>query len=78
MRRASYHCQQSFNTGLSRSSDYLRIADGSFPKQVSLGPRAVGCGENPGSDVSNERHEGVFMPFLREFRLGVHAGILRM
>jgi prophage regulatory protein len=27
--------------GLSRSSIYLRIAQGSFPKQVSLGARAV-------------------------------------
>jgi prophage regulatory protein len=32
-------------TGLSRSSIYLRIAEGSFPKQVSLGPRAVGWRE---------------------------------
>jgi prophage regulatory protein len=29
-------------TGLSRSSIYVRIAQGSFPRQVSLGPRAVG------------------------------------
>lgn len=29
-------------TGLSRSSIYLRIAGGTFPKQVSLGARAVG------------------------------------
>jgi prophage regulatory protein len=29
-------------TGLSRSSIYLRIAQGTFPKQVALGPRAVG------------------------------------
>jgi prophage regulatory protein len=29
-------------TGLSRSSIYLRIAEGKFPKQVSLGSRAVG------------------------------------
>ena len=29
-------------TGLSRSTIYLRMADGSFPKQVSLGGRAVG------------------------------------
>lgn len=29
-------------TGLSRSTIYLRIADGSFPKPVSLGGRAVG------------------------------------
>ena len=29
-------------TGLSRSSIYLRIANGDFPRSVSLGGRAVG------------------------------------
>ena len=29
-------------TGLARSTIYLRIADGTFPKPVSLGGRAVG------------------------------------
>jgi prophage regulatory protein len=29
-------------TGLSRSTIYLRVADGSFPCPVSLGARAVG------------------------------------
>jgi prophage regulatory protein len=29
-------------TGLSRSTIYLRIAEGTFPKPVSLGDRAVG------------------------------------
>ena len=29
-------------TGLSRSTIYLRIAEGSFPKPISLGGRAVG------------------------------------
>lgn len=29
-------------TGLSRSTIYLRVADGTFPKPVSLGSRAVG------------------------------------
>ena len=30
-------------TGLSRSSIYLRMAEGKFPKQITLGsPRAVG------------------------------------
>jgi prophage regulatory protein len=29
-------------TGLSRSTIYLKIAEGAFPRQVSLGPRAVG------------------------------------
>ena len=29
-------------TGLSRSTIYLKIAQGSFPKPINLGPRAVG------------------------------------
>jgi prophage regulatory protein len=29
-------------TGLSRSSIYLRIADGRFPEQINLGGRAIG------------------------------------
>ena len=29
-------------TGLSRSKIYLRMSEGSFPKQVNLGSRAVG------------------------------------
>ena len=29
-------------TGLSRSTIYLRIAEGSFPKPIALGVRAVG------------------------------------
>jgi prophage regulatory protein len=29
-------------TGLSRSTIYLRIAEGHFPKPISLGSRAVG------------------------------------
>lgn len=37
------------NTGLSRSSIYLRIAQGVFPKPVSLGGRAVGW---PASEVA--------------------------
>ena len=29
-------------TGLSRSTIYLRIAEGTFPRQISLGARAIG------------------------------------
>jgi len=29
-------------TGLSRSTIYLRIAQGNFPKQISLGGRSIG------------------------------------
>lgn len=28
--------------GLKRASIYLRVADGTFPKQIAIGPRAVG------------------------------------
>lgn len=30
------------STGLSRSTIYLRVSEGTFPKPVSLGARAVG------------------------------------
>ena len=33
-------------TGLSRSTIYLRISEGTFPKPVSLGARAVGWPES--------------------------------
>jgi prophage regulatory protein len=33
-------------TGLSRSSIYLRISSGAFPRPVSLGARAVGWRES--------------------------------
>lgn len=33
-------------TGLSRSTIYLRVAEGTFPKPVSLGGRAVGWVES--------------------------------
>ena len=37
-------------TGLSRSSIYLRISEGSFPKPISLGRRAVGWIESEVDD----------------------------
>ena len=33
-------------TGLSRSTIYLRVKEGTFPKQVRLGPRTVGWVES--------------------------------
>lgn len=33
-------------TGLSRSTIYLRIQDGTFPRPINLGARAVGWLEN--------------------------------
>lgn len=29
-------------TGLSRSTIYLRVSEGSFPRPIALGPRSVG------------------------------------
>jgi prophage regulatory protein len=50
-------------TGLSRSSIYLRIAQGSFPKPISLGGRAVGWLESDIEEwiqnrVEKSREEG--------------------
>ena len=33
-------------TGLSRSTIYLRVAEGKFPRPVSLGSRAIGWVDN--------------------------------
>lgn len=44
-------------TGLSRSTIYLRIAEGSFPPPVSLGGRAVGWIEAEVSDWLTGRIE---------------------
>ena len=33
-------------TGLSRSTIYLRLSQGTFPKKVSLGPRCIGFVES--------------------------------
>lgn len=41
--------------GLSRSSIYLRIKEGSFPKPISLGVRAVGWLESDISDWISQR-----------------------
>jgi prophage regulatory protein len=42
-------------TGLSRSTIYLRISEGSFPKPVSLGSRAVGWLESEVNDWLNQQ-----------------------
>ena len=44
-------------TGLSRSTIYLRVAQGSFPKAVSLGARAVGWLESEVEEWLNSRVE---------------------
>ena len=42
-------------TGLSRTTIYLRIAQGTFPKTVSLGARAVGWMESEIDEWLNAR-----------------------
>lgn len=42
-------------TGLSRSTIYLRISEGIFPKPVSLGGRAVGWIESEINDWLNQQ-----------------------
>ena len=44
-------------TGLSRSSIYLRISEGRFPRPVSLGERAVGWLESEITEWLKERIE---------------------
>ena len=44
-------------TGLSRSTIYLRISEGRFPKPISLGGRAVGWVEAEIDDWLNQQIE---------------------
>ncbi|MCG7969989.1 MAG: AlpA family transcriptional regulator [Candidatus Thiodiazotropha taylori] len=44
-------------TGLSRSTIYVRISEGRFPKAVSLGNRAVGWVEAEINDWLNQQIE---------------------
>jgi prophage regulatory protein len=44
-------------TGLSRSTIYLRVAQGTFPKAVSLGARAVGWLDSEIDEWLNSRVE---------------------
>ena len=44
-------------TGLSRSTIYLRISEGRFPKSISLGSRAVGWIETEINDWINQQIE---------------------
>jgi prophage regulatory protein len=50
------------STGLSRSTIYLRIAEGKFPKPISLGTRAVGWLENEIQDWLKRRIEASRKP----------------
>jgi len=44
-------------TGLSRSTIYLRVSKGTFPKPISLGSRAVGWIEDEVNDWLNQQIE---------------------
>ncbi|TQE99574.1 MAG: AlpA family transcriptional regulator [Spiribacter salinus] len=44
-------------TGLSRSTIYLRIAEGTFPEPISLGGRAVGWVESEVDDWLEQQIE---------------------
>ena len=44
-------------TGLSRSTIYLRISEGTFPKPISLGSRAVGWIESEINEWLDQRIE---------------------
>ena len=44
-------------TGLSRSTIYLRMSEGSFPKPIALGGRAVGWIEAEINDWLNQQIE---------------------
>ena len=50
------------STGLSRSSIYLRISEGTFPKPISLGGRAVGWLEAEIQDWLQRRIEASRKP----------------
>jgi len=52
-------------TGLSRSSIYLRISEGRFPRPVSLGERAVGWLESEITEWLNRRIEASRQAGLR-------------
>src|ERR1700756_2593900 len=63
-------------TGLSRSTIYLRIAEGSFPKQVSLAREQSDGGKSiskTGSKGSAERHEGAC-----SYRFSTNPDLTRM
>ena len=42
-------------TGLSRSTIYLRMSEGAFPKHISLGSRAVGWLKSEVADWMDQR-----------------------
>ncbi len=61
------------NTGLSRSTIYLRIAQGEFPKPVSLGGRAVGWPAHEVATLNAARIAGKSNAEIRELVVALEA-----
>ena len=61
------------STGLSRSTLYLRIAQGVFPKPVSLGARAVGWPDNEVAALNAARSAGKSESEVRELVVKLEA-----
>jgi len=60
-------------TGLSRSTIYLRIAQGLFPKPVSLGARAVGWPATEVAAINAARISGRSNPEVHEMVVRLEA-----
>ncbi len=60
-------------TGYSRSTIYLRIAQGLWPKPVSLGPRAVGWPAREVATMNAARIAGRSDDELRALVVALHA-----
>ena len=61
------------STGLSRSTLYLRIAQGVFPRPVSLGARAVGWPDNEVAALNAARIAGKSESEVRELVVRLEA-----
>jgi prophage regulatory protein len=61
------------STGLSRSTLYLRIAQGVFPRPVSLGARAVGWPDNEVAALNAARIAGKSDAEIRELVVKLEA-----
>ncbi len=61
------------STGLSRSTIYLRIAEGVFPKPVSLGGRAVGWPANEVAALNAARIAGKSDSEIRDLVVKLEA-----
>ena len=61
------------NTGLSRSTIYLRVAQGEFPQPVSLGGRAVGWPASEVAALNAARIAGKSNSEIRELVVALEA-----